>query len=132
MNIKNGLKNTNFVSLDGRFELVFNKNGELLTDKNDPVNMGTYNFAGANGTHKYQHTTSDVNPYKYLGNAEGGLGNTSKGQIRLFSESIGKVLINPKALWYQIKTGIKTPNYNTSDFLEVYNVKIKISLFGEI
>jgi len=37
--------NVKYVSADGHFEVIYNKNGVLLSEKNDPANMGTYNYA---------------------------------------------------------------------------------------
>jgi hypothetical protein len=40
-----GEYNLKFISHDGHFEIVYNKNGEKLTEDNDPLNMGTFNYA---------------------------------------------------------------------------------------
>ncbi|GHV48673.1 hypothetical protein FACS189499_08580 [Clostridia bacterium] len=40
----NGEYNLKFVSLDGKYEAVYNKNGVLLKAENDPINMGTYKY----------------------------------------------------------------------------------------
>jgi hypothetical protein len=42
---KDGEYNLKFISADGHFEAVYNKAGMLLTQKNDPLNMGTFNYA---------------------------------------------------------------------------------------
>ena len=62
-----GEYNVKFISEDGRFEAVYNKHGELLTDENDPVNMGTYNYAG-NDAPGWGHSNWDVVPYFVWGN----------------------------------------------------------------
>lgn len=41
---KDGEYNLKFVSADGLFEGVYDKAGNLLTELNDPINMGTYNY----------------------------------------------------------------------------------------
>lgn len=46
---------------DGKYEAVYNFRGELLNEVNDPVNMGTYNYA--NPSDKYYHGKLDVAPY---------------------------------------------------------------------
>lgn len=64
---KNGEYNLKFVSGDGLFEAVYDKDGVLLTAKNDAVNMGTYNYASpVNDPNK--HTVYDVLPYNVWGN----------------------------------------------------------------
>jgi hypothetical protein len=42
---KDGEYNLKFISADGHFEAVYNRNGILLTQENDPLNMGTFNYA---------------------------------------------------------------------------------------
>jgi hypothetical protein len=43
-----GEYNLKFISADGHFEAVYNKDGILLTQENDPKNMGTFNYAHQN------------------------------------------------------------------------------------
>lgn len=64
---EDGEYNVKFVSADGIFEAVYSKDGALLTDENDPVNMGTYNYADPL-TNKEKHTMYDVTPYLDYGN----------------------------------------------------------------
>ena len=59
--------NIKFISEDGYFEAVYNKNGELLTQYNDPLNMGTFNYANQIND-KDKHTDFDVLPYFRWGN----------------------------------------------------------------
>ncbi len=66
---ENGEYNLKFVSEDGFFEAVYNISGELLTENNDPVNMGTYNYADPISNAK-KHSTYDVMPYYLWGNTE--------------------------------------------------------------
>jgi len=46
---------------------VFDKNGVLLTEENDPLNMGTYNFA-PHFANVINHGLYDVGPYEQWGN----------------------------------------------------------------
>lgn len=61
--------NLKFVSADGLFEGVYDKAGNLLTESNDPVNMGTYNYCDP--ANIIQHGLLDVWPYKTWGNVPG-------------------------------------------------------------
>lgn len=63
----NGEYNLKFVSFDGLFEAVYNKNCILLTSSNDAINMGTYNYADPENS-PVQHGLYDVIPYYQLGN----------------------------------------------------------------
>ena len=67
---KDGEYNLKFVSADGFFEAVYNKSGKLLTQSNDGVNMGTYNYADPE-TNVLQHANLDVLPYYSYGNVTG-------------------------------------------------------------
>ena len=63
-----GIYNLKFISPDKFCEAVYNKQGILLTEKNDPINMGTFNYAA--GIHrKNAHEKFDVAPYLKWGNA---------------------------------------------------------------
>lgn len=62
MNGKDGEYNLKFVSSDGHFEAVYNKDGKLLTEWNSPANMGTFNYADP-FTEKGKHSGYDVLPY---------------------------------------------------------------------
>ena len=64
----NGEYNLKFLSSDGYCEAVYNKSGDLLTEKNDPINMGTYNYA-AGIPSLGAHNKFDVSPYILWGNA---------------------------------------------------------------
>jgi hypothetical protein len=80
-----GEYNLKFVSNDGKYEAVYNYAGVLLDEKNDPVNMGTYNYSDPNATIAVGHVIVDVFPYsdeilyqrisQLLGNSTTGLGN---------------------------------------------------------
>jgi hypothetical protein len=63
----NGEYNIKFISEDGYFEAVYNRGGELLTQYNDPLNMGTFNYANQINN-KDEHTEFDVMPYFRWGN----------------------------------------------------------------
>ena len=67
--------NIKYVSPNGRSEVVFNKNGRVVTD---PRDVGTYNFAPSNyqgniiqkGVAMYMHYRFDIVPYVAWGNDE--------------------------------------------------------------
>ena len=68
----NALFNKKFISNDGtgKYEGVYNKAGLLLTEENDPKNMGTYNFC-SHTNNIYLHILLDVKPYWEWGNVIG-------------------------------------------------------------
>ncbi len=68
MNGKDGFYNVKFISTCGKYEAVYNKAGELLTEDNDAVNMGTYNYVSAE-SNSGGHGLYDVWPYTFLGNS---------------------------------------------------------------
>lgn len=57
--------NKKFVDPTGHHEGVYDINGGLVTD---PVNMGTYNFFGPQGSTALLHVAADVVPYYLWGN----------------------------------------------------------------
>ena len=57
-----GEYNLKFVSYDYFYEAVYNKKGILQTENNDPINMGTYNYA-AGIPNIHAHESYDVSPY---------------------------------------------------------------------
>jgi hypothetical protein len=59
---KDGEYNLKFISADGHFEAVYNKDGVLLIKENDPVNMGTFNYAHQLAD-QMTHYNLDVWPY---------------------------------------------------------------------
>ena len=59
---KDGEYNLKFISADGHFEAVYNKDGILLTQDNDPLNMGTFNYAHQLAD-QMTHYNLDVWPY---------------------------------------------------------------------
>jgi hypothetical protein len=59
---KDGAYNLKFISSDGHFEAVYNKDGILLTEENDPINMGTFNYAHQLSD-EITHYKYDVQPY---------------------------------------------------------------------
>lgn len=64
-----GEYNLKFVSANGYFEAVYNKEGILLTQDNDGKNMGTYNYADPEGGITGEiHFIFDVNTYYKWGN----------------------------------------------------------------
>ncbi len=64
---KDGEFNVKFITDDGLFEAVYNKSGVLLTEKNDAVNMGTYNYASPVSDPE-KHIIYDILPYSIWGN----------------------------------------------------------------
>jgi len=63
-----GEYNLKFVSYDYYCEAVYNKKGILLDENNDPINMGTYNYA-AGISNINAHGKFDVSPYLKWGNS---------------------------------------------------------------
>ena len=65
--------NIKYVSPDGRSEVIYDKNGKVVTDSRD---KGTYNFAPSNyqgniiqvGIAMYMHLKFDILPYIVWGN----------------------------------------------------------------
>ena len=68
---EDGVFNTKFVSNgEGKYEGVYDKDGLLLTEENDPDNMGTYNYCDYT-INLYLHGVLDVATYKKWGNVKG-------------------------------------------------------------
>jgi hypothetical protein len=65
---EDGEYNLKFISGDGRFEVVYNKHGEKLTVDNDPLNMGTFNYANQSES-SVKHYQYDIEPYLKWWNA---------------------------------------------------------------
>ncbi|MBD5544787.1 MAG: VWA domain-containing protein, partial [Lachnospiraceae bacterium] len=74
---ENGEYNLKFVSDDGKYEGVYDKNGTELTEVNDPINMGTYNYADPSNV--LEHTYFDVLPYGIPGLAWGNTRDSVRG-----------------------------------------------------
>jgi hypothetical protein len=66
---KDGEYNLKFISADGHFEAVYNRDGILLTQENDPLNMGTFNYAHQLAD-QITHYNLDVWPYFMWNNTE--------------------------------------------------------------
>jgi hypothetical protein len=66
---KDGEYNLKFISTDGHFEAVYNRDGMLLTQESDPVNMGTFNYAHQLAD-QITHYNLDVWPYFMWNNTE--------------------------------------------------------------
>lgn len=94
---KNGIYNLKFVSPEGFCEAVYNKKGVLLTEKNDPVNMGTFNYAAGISV-KGAHQKFDVDPYLSWGNAKD---SPQKGKAE-----IGDSITLVKKLYKQSSTSV--------------------------
>ncbi len=69
---EDGVFNTKFISDEGegKYEGVYNKEGLLLAEENDPVNMGTYNYSSAT-VNFVLHLALDMVPYYEWGNVKG-------------------------------------------------------------
>lgn len=68
---EDGLDNVKYVSIDGHYEAVYGSGDDdaiLLTEENDPVNMGTYNFKDPNND-PVGHFLYDMLPYYLWGNS---------------------------------------------------------------
>ena len=65
-----GEYNLKFISTNGHYEAVYNKDGILLTEYNDPDNMGTFNYVGPNSDASL-HNKYDVDTYNNWGNVKG-------------------------------------------------------------
>ncbi len=104
-----GEYNIKFVSKEGFFEAVYNKNGELLSEDNDPANMGTYNYANPL-TESKKHSTYDVAPYYIWGNTP-----TSKPLINTHAiKNLEKFYENKDAMnrYEEIKRIVKQGSIN--------------------
>jgi hypothetical protein len=67
---KDGEYNLKFVSADGYFEAVYDKDGMLLTQDTDPMNMGTFNYANQLRD-RMAHYYLDIWPYFKWNNTPG-------------------------------------------------------------
>lgn len=67
--------NLKFISKCGKYEAVYDKFGNLITEKNGAKNMGTYNYANFK-KNVTEHAILDVIPYMLYGNTK-----TTRGQI---------------------------------------------------
>lgn len=103
MNGIDGGFNLKFISNCGKYEAVYNKYGELLTESNDPVNMGTYNYINYK-VDAVSHGIFDVATYELYGNTP----NTS---AQLFPS---------------------TEQYDTNEDAQQYRKEIKNLLVSEI
>jgi len=74
-----GEYNLKFVSYDDFCEAVYNKKGILLDENNDPINMGTYNYAAGIPNIK-AHFKFDMYPYFIWGNT---LNSSQKGKYAI-------------------------------------------------
>ena len=97
---EDGEYNLKFVSFNGFIEAVYNKEGILLDENNDPINMGTYNFFSPEN--EREHIKYDVKPYLKWGNTKdtGGLGEVE--ELAKAAINIAKYKINRGAKeWYE-------------------------------
>lgn len=89
---KDGEYNLKFISCDGFCEAVYNKNGILLDDKTDPINMGTYNYA-AGIREMGAHEKYDIAPYLKWGNTP----NSPQKKSADINKGLYAALLNYKA-----------------------------------
>lgn len=86
-----GEYNMKFVSYNGFCEAVYNKKGVLLTENNDPINMGTFNYAA--GIRSINaHVKFDISPYLIWGNTP----NSPQKGLALINKGVNLALINYK------------------------------------
>ena len=86
-----GQYNLKFVSYDGFCEAVYNERGILLDENNDPINMGTYNYAAGMSDIK-AHGKFDVSPYLKWGNTQN---SPQRGSIDI-NKAVNLAVINYK------------------------------------
>lgn len=65
---RNGEYNMKFISADGHFEAIYDIEGVKLTEENDSLNMGTFNY-GDPINEKLRHAVYDVLPFFEWGNS---------------------------------------------------------------
>jgi len=90
--------NLKFVSYDGIYEAVYGENGVLLTEYNDPVNMGTYNYSPheIDELHYANHGNFDVLPYLSWNNAP-----NDPGASEDYAKNADKYYQDPAAITYR-------------------------------
>lgn len=99
---ENGVYNLKFLSADGTFEAVYDRQGRLVTD---PRNMGTYNYV-SHIVDKDLHSKYDIAPYFDFGNTkEDGEkdGATEYGKAAL-NVAKWETNLEAKRRWIDIKT----------------------------
>ena len=81
---ENGEYNLKFVTIEGRFEAVYDINKELLTEETDlgAINMGTYNYKTPDNY--LGHYLMDVRPWQVYGNIKN---EAEKGQSKYNSNN---------------------------------------------
>jgi hypothetical protein len=105
------LKNLKFVSSDGYFEAVYDVNGKLLTEENDPINMGTYNYIGPDDVKG--HERLDVDPYYKWGNTEEVEGRGMRRELAAATNNLRKYESSKEAQLhsYRIRKEINPEKY---------------------
>jgi hypothetical protein len=116
-----GLKNignTKYVSEDGRFEVVFNKKGEMVSSNIDAKNMGTYNIApSTNQKTKKYHTPCDVDTYEYFGNANKGAGRLTALDVNSAIVNFVRLTTNPITIISHVVNSLKGNEISTWTFI---------------
>lgn len=103
MNGEDGEYNLKFISKNGFFEAVYNIDGVLLTKTNDPVNMGTYNYADPI-LEPNKHSIYDIIPYFQWGNL-------SPSDMHPDETAIDRYSLNTDAVERYEKIRTETENY---------------------
>ncbi len=80
-----GVYNLKFISKDGHFEAVYNKQGALLTAQTGALDMGTFNYASPL-TSLAKHSRYDVAPYIRWNNTPG-LGPVTKNEAKAMQQA---------------------------------------------
>lgn len=88
-----GEYNLKFLSKDGHYEAVYNKQGELLTAQTGPLNMGTFNYASPVTTLR-KHAKYDVATYTRWNNVPN-QGPVEKNEMQKMRDKFNS---NPDAL----------------------------------
>ena len=109
MNGTDGEYNVKFISADGHFEAVYDKEGKLLTEENDPINMGTYNYFGPNDFNG--HKEYDVEPYYIYGNTVNQKGRGELNELKSAAVNLINFEINKEAQKQYFET-LKRSNPN--------------------
>lgn len=94
-----------FISADGHFEVIYNLDGVKLTEENDPMNMGTFNYADP-VTEKLKHTVYDILPFFEWGNSPEAV-NPVNGVSDDPRRPIGKNVIKRFELYWELLYGEK-------------------------
>jgi hypothetical protein len=111
--------NKKYVSEDGRFEVVFNKKGELVSANIDAKNMGTYNVAPSTQLKTAKdHGPCDVDTYEYFGNANKGAGKLTALDVNSAIMNFARGTTNPITIISHVINSIKGNEISTWTFIK--------------